>query len=644
MFIKKFLPVLTGLIVFCVAANSQALFTYGTNSVSKDEFLKAFNKNPDTTGSRAEKLKQYMDMYINFKLKIKAAKDEKLDQGQMYKSEAEDFRSQLTDNYIDVQADLNALVQQAFRRSQKDIMIANVFVEVKPGEDTSAAFKQITQAYNALKSGKEFGQVAADFSSDENTKNNKGYIGYITVFTLPYEIENEIYGLQAGEYSTVYRSIAGYHIFKNISERLAAGSRKIQQILMATPKEFTDDEQNAVAKLADSVYGQLQKGVSFDEMIQQYGANTVAGGAAFITEVKTGQYSTDFEEKVFALQNKGEISKPFLTSYGYNIIKLVEKVPVISDESDIINKAHLQELVQQDNRLAASKDALTQKWMVQTKYTPSAYNKKDLWLYTDSSLKKSKPLITYKNLTPQTILFSFAKQKVTVNNWLQFVAEAKQTGTPYAQTGYENMIQEFTKSAVNNYYRRHIEDYYPPIAGQVAEFNEANLLFAVMDKHVWSKAAEDTLGLRKYYGIHKQQYNWQPGVTALVISSASKEMVQSVGDELKTNGTDWRNIISKHGEAVLADSSRFEIGQLPVKQQVPMQKGFVSAPEDNESSDSYTVVYVFETFPQISPRNFDDARGMVINDYQQQLEEKWVAELKKKYPVRVNDAVAKQLR
>ncbi len=644
MFIKKLLPVLTGLIVFCATANSQALFTYGPKSVSKDEFLKAFNKNPDTTGSRTDKLKQYLDMYINFKLKIQAAKDEKLDQGQMYKSEAENFRSQLTDNYIDDQADLNALVQQAFRRSQKDIMVANVFVEVKSGEDTSAAFKQITLAYNALQSGKDFEQVASDFSSDESTKNTKGYIGYITVFTLPYEIENKIYELQPGEYSTVYRSNAGYHIFKNISERPAAGSRKIQQILLATPKEFTDEEQNAVAKLADSVYGQLQKGASFEEMIQLYGANTVANGAAFITEVKAGQYSTDFEQQVFALQTKGEISKPFLTSYGYNIIKLVETVPVTKNEDDVVNKAHLQEQVQQDNRLAASKDALIQKWMMQTKYTAAPYNKNDLWLYTNSSLKKSKPLTAYKNLTPQTTLFSFTKQKITVNNWLQFVAEGNQTGAAYAQTGYENIMQQFIKSTVNNYYRSHIEDYYPPIASQVAEFNEANLLFAVMDKHVWSKAAEDTLGLRKYYLGHKQQYNWQPGVAALVISSASKEMVRSVGEELKTNSTAWRNIISKHGDAVLADSSRFEIGQLPVKQEVPMQKGFVSAPEENENGDAYTLVYVFETFPQVSPRNFDDSRGMVINDYQQQLEEKWVAELKKKYPVKVNDAVVKQLR
>ena len=204
-------------------------------------------------------------------------------------------------------------------------------------------------------------------------------------------------------------------------------------------------------------------------------------------------------------------------------------------------------------------------------------------------------------------------------------------------------MQEFIKSTCENYYRAHIEDFYPPIAAQVKEFNEANLLFAVMDKHVWSKAAEDSIGLENYYEQHKQQYTWQPGVSALVVSSASKDAVDSVALKLKNSSVNWRDIISNYNNNVTADSSRFENGQLPTKQEIPMQKGFISQPEKNDAADSYTLVYVFDVYPQVSPRNFEDARGLVINDYQQVLEQKWIAELKKKYPVKVNDAIAKSL-
>lgn len=644
MFTKKLMPAIVAVIVFCIPAHSQTLFTYGTKTVSKEEFLKAFNKNPDTTGIHSEKIRQYLDMYINFKLKIQAAKDEKLNDGEMYKSEAENFRSQLTDNYVNEQADINTLIQQAFNRSQKDIQLAHVYVELRPGADTVEAYKQIKKAYDALQSGKDFGETAAEFSSDAGVKNTKGNIGFITVFNLPYQIENLVYALQPGSYSTIYRSSIGYHIFKNTSERPAAGTRKIQQVLLATPESFSDEERKHVAILADSVYRELQNGASFNKMQQLYSAPTGNSDNSGTTEVHIGKYNTDFENQVFSLQKPGDISKPFLTAYGYNIIKLVETVPVSNDENDVISRAHLQEQVQQDNRLSASKDALLLKWMQQIKYTPLPYNAKDLWSYTDSSLKKAKAVTAYKNFTPQTNLFSFAKQKVTVANWLQFVIEGRQTGASYAQKDYETMMKEFVKNSTDKYYRSHIEDYYPPIAAQVAEFNEANLLFAVMDKYVWSKAAQDSAGLKKYYLDHKQQYTWQPGVSALVISSASKEIIDSVAIQLKNNSKPWRNnIVTRYGDAISADSSRFENGQLPLKQQVPMQKGFISAPEQNDNGDAYTLVYVFEVYPQVGQRSFDDARGMVINDYQQVLEDKWLKTLKLKYPVKINEPVVKGL-
>ncbi len=319
----------------------------------------------------------------------------------------------------------------------------------------------------------------------------------------------------------------------------------------------------------------------------------------------------------------------------------MEAKPAITDENDVINRAHIQEMIERDARLAAAKDALRQKWMKETKFTQVPYNAQNLWSYTDSSLKKGKAVIAYKNITPQTTLFSFAKQKVNVADWIQFAMQTKQANPSSGNKDYDAIMKEFIKTENDNYYRSHIEDFYPPVAAQVREFNEANLLFAVMDKHVWSKAAQDSAGLKNYYLQHKQQYTWQPGVSALVVSSASKEAIDSIAMELKNNSADWRSIISKYNNTVTADSSRFENGQLPLKQEVPMQKDFISKPEQNDAGDAYTLVYVFDVYPQEAPRSFDDARGLVINDYQQVLEQKWIAELKKKYPVKVNDVVAK---
>ncbi len=637
MLYKKILHVIFAASVFISAAQAQTLFTYAGKAVSRNEFLNAFNKNPDSTGTRVQKLNEYFDMYINFKLKIQAAYDEKLDEAATFKSDSENFREQLAENNINNQANISQLMHEAFTRSQKDIQLAQILVEVAPGDDSMNAYLQIQQALEQLKKGKDFGEVSAAFSTDAATKNARGSIGFITVFTLPYSMENIVYTLQPGQYSSIYHSSIGYHIFKNVSERPALGKRKIQQILLPVSAYFNADQKKAVAQQADSVYALLQSGHPFNEIQQQLAPNTDGN-----VEAGIGEYSADFENQVFALRKPGDMSRPFVTDFGYHIIKLVETVPVSNDENDVVAAANLQQLVQNDNRLDAAKEALIQKWLVVAKYQPATYNAASLYKYTDAALQ-AKPVTLYKNFTPSTVLFSFAKSKITVADWIKFVKGFNESETVNQNAGYPVIMKQFINASCNTYYRGHIEEYFPAMVQQLHEFNEANLLFAAMDKHVWSIASADTAALKNYYDTHKGKYTWQPGVSALIVAAPSKQLADEIAEKITTNPADWRSIINNYGIQVNADSSRFENGQLPVSQQIQSQQGFQTMPEKAESGDAYTFVHVFDVFTQPSQRNFDEARGMIMNDYQQVLEDQWVSELRKKYPVKVDETVKKGL-
>src|ERR1019366_6446406 len=101
---------------------------------------------------------------------------------------------------------------------------------------------------------------------------------------------------------------------------------------------------------------------------------------------------------------------------------------------------------------------------------------------------------------------------------------------------------------------------------------------------------------------------------------------------------------SSYGSSVSADSSRYEISQLPFKQTIENKTGFLSVPEKNGTDNSYGFIYITEVFTAPGQRTFDEARGIVIIDYQQLLEEKWLADLKKKYPVKVNETVRKTVK
>ncbi len=636
---KKFLFVMAATLSASSFIHAQSLFTYGNKQVSKQEFLAAFNKNPTPGEERKKALDEYLNLYVNYKLKVQAAYDEKLNTQQSFVLESNNFKRQIAENIVNEEAGVKTLVQQAFLRSQKDIHAAHVFIELPQGADTVKAYQQIQQAYKELQQGKDFSEIVAFFSNGDDTKKTKGDLGYITAFTLQYPIESEIYALKEGAFSKPYRSVYGYHIFKNSSERPASGKRKIAQILIAFPQDAAAAEKETYRKKADSIYNLVTHSEPFEKAAAQFSndARSAANGGV-LNEVSIGQYDAGYEAKIFGLKTIGEISKPIETNYGYHIIKLLEIIPVNKDSTDATALAFLKQQVERDNRLTVAKKNLAQKWMQQTQFKKAVYNTNELWAFTDSAVIGAGTK-NFKAIKDSTVLFSFAKEKVYVVDWVNYTRAAKAQG----RTGNDAIMKDFIIARITDYYTTHLEDYNTTMQQQAKEFNEANLLFAAMDKHVWARASEDINGLKKYFEQHTNKYQWQPGVSALVITSTSKLTADEVAAKLKQSPADWRNIASGYGANVIADSSRYEQQQLPVKLN-EQRVGFISAPEKNINEESYTFVYITAVHPTPEQRGFDDARGMIISDYQQVLEQEWLAALKKKYPVKVNDAVWKTVK
>jgi hypothetical protein len=194
-------------------------------------------------------------------------------------------------------------------------------------------------------------------------------------------------------------------------------------------------------------------------------------------------------------------------------------------------------------------------------------------------------------------------------------------------------------SATIDYYRRHLEHYNADYATQLKEFKEGNLLFTVMQSKVWDAATIDTIGLRKYYNQHRDKYNWETSADALIVTCTDPHSVDSIQQSLKHKLADWRHLVEASNGLVQADSGRFELGQIPVPDRTNFSEGLFTAPITNAQDSSKTFAYILKIHHEKEPKKFEDAKGSVINDYQQYLEEQWVTTLKKKYPIRVNKKV-----
>lgn len=627
-------------ILVCVITGSfaQTIFTYGKNAVSKDEFINAFNRNPNNVQDRKKALKEYLDLYINFKLKVQAAYDDGLDKEPMQQMELNNFRKQLADNIINQQAKVKKLAEEAFYRSQKDIDIGQVLIEVPENGDSTEAYKKIQQAYKALKEGKDFSKVAEKYSTDAGTKAARGDLGFITVFTLACEFENIAYSLKPGKISAVYRSKYGYHIFKNLGERKAVGTRKVEHILIAFPPNANEAEKSLALHKADSVYNLIKNGASFEDIATKV-SNDVnsSNNGGQMPEFGVNTYDPVFEQVAFSLKNPGDLSKPFATASGYHIIKLIETKHASADLKNAETNEYLLAKVSRDNRMAEAKKALLSKELKMIKYKPAPLNQKIFYEYTDSANVKPPPF-TYKGISENTLLFSFSKQNVKVADWLRFVRGLR--GSPaYAGKEMNEIYKDFLQITAEDYYRNNLEEYSPQYKKQVKEFKEANLLFGIMEKNVWGKANADTAGLKQYYNQHKTKYNWMPSADALVITCTNQAQANDLQKKLADSALHWREITERYGTKITADSGRFELAQLPVFERTNFTAGLITSPVKNPTDGTTTFNYIFNVYREPSQRSFEDARGMVISDYQQVLENKWIAALKNRYPVKVNIAV-----
>jgi len=639
-FVRLTLLLIAGGITF--TANAQTLFTYGTRSVSKQEFLKAYNKNNTSEPATTQSLRDYLNLYIPFRLKVQAAYDMKLDTLPNQKAELQSFRNQVMQGYLTDASSLGDLVDEAFKRSQQDVRISHIFIPFQ-GDSANMETKAADlaqQAYKQLQQGKPFSEVAIAFSQDPAVKSNGGDLGYITVFSLPYELENLAYNTPLNNFSQPYRSKAGFHIFKKTAEREAVGKVRVAQILLAFPPEPTAAQRKTISDRADSIYNALIKGADFAALAMQYSNDNFSyqqGGE--VAEFGTGRYEAPFELAAFALQKDNDISKPVLTEFGYHIIKRLASKPIPSDKSDAEFMGRLETQVQGDARIEISRKAFLANVLKKAGYKKASYNADQLWAYTDSTLT-NKPVPAKTTINQTVVLFSFAKQNITVRDWLAFRRSVGGVERITSGKSQQELLDYYTELAALEYYRNHLEEYNADFAYQVKEFKDGNLLFEVMQRKVWDKASTDSVGLKKFYNTRKDKYWWENSASAVLFTALNDSTARDLQKKIESNGiTGWRAITESYEGNVIADSGRFELTQLPIASNGGLTPGKLTTAVRNETDSSLTFAYIVKIFPQREPRNFDDAKGYVINDYQQYLENAWIAELRKKYPVKINEAV-----
>ncbi len=643
---KKFY-LLFAFAMFNAAAYTQTFISYGNNTISKDEFLKAYNKNKTPVADAEKSLREYVELYSNFKLKVKAAEELRLDTLPQIQFDIANFRQQILENYLTDNKGIDRLVQEAYSRMQKDKHVlhfsAPITNDAKP-EDTAKAYKAMMDLYAKLNSGQADYKNAAENAASSGTLIKNSDFGFITAFTVPYEYENIIYGLGTGQVSKPYRGKNAWHIFKVTEERPSAGRWKIAQILIAYAPGADTEARAAAAKEAAHVHELAKKDENFSFLAKEYSDDKLSyltGGE--LPEFGTGTFSQEFEKQVFLLKKDGDISQPFATEFGYHIVKRLGFTPTPSDASDVSYLFDLKQKVLKDTRINLEKEKFAREIMTRVGLKKTNQVKEaDLFRYADSLMTNPTVLQTKTYPISNKTILSFKNGSAKADEWLAYVRENKSNTELNKNETNKQLWEKFIPLAAVNYYKNHLEEYNADFKFQMQEFKEGNMLFEIMERNVWSMASNDTTGLLKHYNDNSTNYKWAASADVVIFSCSSLKVAEETMTALK-KGKNWRVMSDDNGTSLQADSGRYEISQIAGNNNAgtPVRNSY--SPIITNVDGTSTFVKYVNIYSPNQQRSFEEARGLVINDYQQVLEAKWLAALKKKYPVKVNENMLKEM-
>ncbi|MEJ7911892.1 MAG: peptidylprolyl isomerase [Chitinophagaceae bacterium] len=633
---KPFFTIFLALFAFADQPSAQTLFTVNDDPVPLERFLTAYRKNSKTDTPVLQELKAYLELYIASQLKIREAKSLGLDTLPQFVAELQSLREQILPQYLSDEAAMTRLVEEAFSRSQKEIKLFHIFIAAQ-GPDSAAGLRESAEAYKRLQAGETFSRLAGQYSDDPSVLFNGGEVGFVTVFNLPYELENLMYATPAGKTSSPYRSKKGYHIFRNGGERKSLGRIKTAQILIAFPPGASVADTSSARNTVDSLYRRLLKGADFAKLALEYSHDIYSAAAnGQVQEFGTGDYAPEFENAAYSLAKDGDISKPFLSAYGWHIVKRLARISVssIKDEKTLTS---IRSRVTQNDRVRSIENAMSKTALAQLPPSNINFKPTALWSYTDSALAGKNPSLAMD--TNEVALLQLGKEKIMLSTWIAY-ARGHATAPEEGDTNYASLFwEQFMPHSAMLYYRKHLEDFNPLFKAQMDELRDGNLFFEIMQQRVWAPAQGDTTALLDFYNANKLNYIWDASADAVIFYASDAPSGILLKKQVAQAPDSWKRYLANLNEKVVADSGRFELAALPNPSKATFKKGLVTALVINEEDKTASFAYINRIYPSREQRSFAEAKALVIADYQATLEKSWIEELKKKYPVKIDEKV-----
>jgi peptidyl-prolyl cis-trans isomerase SurA len=622
--------------------NEAVIMTLENEDITLGDFEYIFRKNNNEDITTQAALDEYIELFVNYKLKVKAAKDAKLDTNNAFIAELKGYRKQLARPYLTDSDLLDKLTKQAYERKKTEVKAKHILVRVvldaEPA-DTLIAWNKIKTLRDRITTGGEDFETVAKSSGgseDPSVKDNGGDLGFFSAFQMVYPFEEAAYNTEPGNISHILRTRYGYHILKVEETRPARGQVLVAHIMTKAGNLSNEATQKRAEEKINEIYQKYINGEEFGELSRKYSEDaTTSKQGGKLPWFGTRKMVKSFEDVAFNLKDSGSVSVPFYTEYGWHIIqKLDEKV--IGDFDQL--KAEIKTKVSKDSRAEKTKKSFLNKLKKEYAICTKEKSLKHIYQSADSSFFTKDWAITKPKKLKKKAL-TIEDKKFTLADFNSYMIKKKRrANTDVAETFIKNTYSDWIDDELLAHEDSKLEMKHKPFRQLMQEYRDGILLFELTDELVWSKAIKDSTGLEQFYQNNKPNYTWPDRFNVKTYSTNSESISTEIMG-LLTNQVDKDSILS-----IINDSSElnanYESGIFSLDEKAYLKNINNSKDEITvvESEGKFYVIKLLQFIPS-KEKELKEAKGIITSDFQGYLEQRWIDELRSKYNYTVHKDV-----
>ncbi len=627
------------------AQGNKTLFSVDKNKVSLDEFKSAFAaKYGEDKMSDKKLVNDFLEEYVNFKLRVEEAKALKLNKDESIKKQVDDFSKVVAYSNIVDKSLVESLAREAYNRMKTEVNLLHILFRVSQyavPEDTILAYNKALEVRKLLIGGADFSEIATQVSDDPLVATNKGNLGYVSVFRLPYEVENYIYNSSSAEYSNPIRSEKGYHIVKILGKRKNPGYFKISHILVKNDIDTSKIHDTKTKKEIDEAYKEFLNGENFNILVQKY-SNDISCGKKSNTLpwLCTGLMPAEIEKNCVKLQSGG-VSKPIKTRFGWHIIRNVEHQDL--PEYNLIKDQIIKSILKNDRGNAAKNITLNK---LKKKYKYVNYKKLDpINKMVDSTIFEGNWIAEGFDVFTDKI-FKINNVEYSQKDFIKYLLNTQKITFPipietYIYLKYNQLVDSILLNNELNYLINNNAE----ISNFINNYEEMLLVNKLEANKPNIEVLPDESELRKYYDEHKEKYNSGYELDMSIFSYTSN---------IKKIEKQFKKLKKKHASDLEIETRIKSVADMKFKldERVKAQEGqnlYINHivelfKKGKLGFDDKLIIFATQkklvwlnSHMRKTDKSFEEVKEQVANDYEEKNQNKWLKHIKRKHNIQINE-------